>query len=182
MIVITIVLFIAFAIFLPLFFVTKNAIFETITITVGIALYHFVMRLAVGVTVNLIMQNKANYKSVWFKQKGFENKLYKFLNVRKWKKFLPTFDPKTFDANNKTIKEIVEATCQAEIVHEIIIAFSFLPIFLIPFLGGKVAIIITSILSATFDGLFVILQRYNRPKLVKVMERFKTLKNGESKN
>ena len=113
MIVITIVLFIAFAIFLPLFFVTKNAIFETITITVGIALYHFVMRLAVGVTVNLIMQNKANYKNVWFKQKGFENKLYKFLNVRKWKKFLPTFDPKTFDANNKTIKEIVEARFRA---------------------------------------------------------------------
>ena len=70
------------------------------------------------------------------------------------------------------MKEIVGATCQAEIVHEIIMILSLLPIPLIPFLGGAAAVIITSVFAMLFDSLFVILQRYNRPKLVRVMGRF----------
>ena len=179
MISITVFLFIGFAIFLPVFIVTKNDIVEIFTITIGITLYHFAMRLAVGTVVNLIMNNQANYKSVWFREKSFENKLYKRMRVRKWKKYIPTYSPETFDTSQKTVKEIVGATCQAEIVHEVIMVFSLLPIALIPFLGGAAAFIITSVLSMMIDAVFVILQRYNRPKLVKVMERFQTLKNSE---
>ena len=179
MISITVFLFIGFAIFLPVFIVTKNDIVEIFTITIGITLYHFAMRLAVGTVVNLIMNNQANYKSVWFREKSFENKLYKRMRVRKWKKYLPTYSPETFDTSQKTVKEIVGATCQAEIVHEVIMVFSLLPIALIPFLGGAAAFIITSVLSMMIDAVFVILQRYNRPKLVKVMERFQILKNSE---
>ena len=179
MISITVFLFIGFAIFLPVFIVTKNDIVEIFTITIGITLYHFAMRLAVGTVVNLIMNNQANYKSVWFREKSFENKLYKRMRVRKWKKYLPTYSPETFDTSQKTVKEIVGATCQAEIVHEVIMVFSLLPIALIPFLGGAAAFIITSVLSMMIDCVFVILQRYNRPKLVKVMERFQILKNSE---
>ena len=179
MISITVFLFIGFAIFLPVFIVTKNDIVEIFTITIGITLYHFAMRLAVGTVVNLIMNNQANYKSVWFREKSFENKLYKRMCVRKWKKYIPTYSPETFDTSHKTVKAIIGATCQAEIVHEVIMVFSLLPIALIPFLGGAVAFIITSVLSMMIDAVFVILQRYNRPKLVKVMGRFQTLKNSE---
>ena len=31
----------------------------------------------VGTVVNGIMKNKANYKNIWFREKRFENKLYK---------------------------------------------------------------------------------------------------------
>lgn len=175
MILITVFFLIGFAISLPVFLITKNALAETVTITIGITLYHFVMRLAVGTIVNFIMKNRANHKNIWFRQKSFENKLYKLICVRKWKKYLPTYSPDTFDPSQKTVKEIVGATCQAEIVHEIIMALSLLPITLIPFLGGAAAVIITSVLAMLFDSLFVILQRYNRPKLVKVMERFQKL-------
>lgn len=176
MILITVFLLIAFAILLPVFIMTKNTIVEVVTVTVGITLYHFAMRLAVGTVVNFIMKNKANYKNVWFREKCFERKLYKLMRVRKWKKYLPTYDPNTFDVNQKTVKEIVGATCQAEVVHEIIMVFSLIPIASIPFLGGAAAMIVTSVLAMLFDSLFVILQRYNRPKLVKVMERFQKLK------
>lgn len=175
MILITVVFLIGFAISLPVFLITKNALAETVTITIGITLYHFVMRLAVGTIVNFIMKNRANHKNIWFRQKSFENKLYKLICVRKWKKYLPTYSPDTFDPSQKTVKEIVGATSQAEIVHEIIMALSLLPITLIPFLGGAAAVIITSVLAMLFDSLFVILQRYNRPKLIKVMERFQKL-------
>ena len=176
MILITVFLLIAFAILLPVFIVTKNAIVEVVTVTVGITLYHFAVRLAVGTVVNFIMKNKANYKNGWFREKGFEGKFYKLLRVRKWKKYLPTYDPNTFDASQRNVKEIVGATCQAEIVHEVIMVFSLLPIASIPFLGGATAMIVTSVLAMLFDFLFVILQRYNRPKLVRVMDRFQKLK------
>ena len=172
MILITACLFVGFAISLPVLIVTKNSAIETVTITIGIALYHFVMRLAVGTIVNSIMKNKANHENVWFREKNFEKKLYKLLRVRAWKKHLPTYSPDTFDTSQRTMKEIVGATCQAEIVHEIIMILSLLPIPLIPFLGGAAAVMITSVFAMLFDSLFVILQRYNRPKLVRVMGRF----------
>ena len=168
----TIFLLVGFAISLPVFFVTENVMVEIVTITIGITLYHFAMRLTVGTVVNLIMKNKANYNNVWFSEKRFEKKLYNVLRVRKWSKYVPTYSPDTFDTSKKTVKEIVGATCQAELVHEIIMAFSLLPIAGIPFLGGAAAMIVTSVLAMLFDSLFVILQRYNRPKLIKVMERF----------
>ena len=77
------------------------------------------------------------------------------------------------------MEEIVGATCQAEIVHEIIMVLSLLPITLISVLGGAVALIATSVLAMLFDCLFVILQRYNRLRLVKIMNRFEKIKNSE---
>ena len=177
MILITAVLFVGFAISLPIFIVTKNEIAETVTITVGITLYHFAMRLLVGIIVDSIMKNKANYNNAWFREKRFERNFYRLIRVRKWKKYLPTYSPDTFDTGQKTVKEIIGATCQAEIVHEVIMACSLLPIILIPFLGGAVALIIISILAMLFDSLFVILQRYNRPKLIRVMEHFQRISN-----
>ena len=172
MIFITVFSALAFAIFLPVFMATKNIIIEVVTITVGVTLYHFAMRLAVGSAVNLIMKNQADYRNIWFRERHFEKKLYGLLCVRKWKKHLPTYNPDTFDTSKKTAKELIGATCQAEIVHEVIMALSLLPIALIPFLGGAVALIITSVVSMMIDSVFVILQRYNRPKLIRVMERF----------
>ncbi len=177
MVLITAFLLVGFAISLPVFIVTKNDIAETVTITIGVTLYHFVMRLAVGTIVNFIMKNKANHNNAWFREKRFESKLYKLIRVREWKKHLPTYSPDTFDTGRKTVKEIVGASCQAEIIHEIIMGLSMLPIILIPFLGGGAALIITSVLAMLFDSLFVILQRYNRPKLVRVMERFQKIAN-----
>ena len=170
---------VAFAIFLPIFLVTKSDVMETVTISIGVSLYHFVMRLAIGTAVNLIMKNKANHKNIWFREKRFESKFYKRIGVRKWKKYIPTYSPDIFDTSQKTVKEIIGATCQAEIVHELIMVCSLLPIILIPVLGGAVALIITSVLAMLYDSMFVILQRYNRPKLVRVMNRFHKLKNSD---
>ena len=172
MFLITLFLFVIFVISLVIFIITKNNILETITISIGITLYHFAMRLIVGFVINFIMRNKANYNNIWFREKKLEEKFYKLIKIHKWKKYLPTYSPDAFDPSKKTIKKIIGATCQAEIVHEIIMALSLLPISMIPFLGGTDAIIITSVLSMLFDSLFVILQRYNRPRLIKVMNRF----------
>lgn len=176
MIGITVFMLVGFAISLGLLNYTQNNIIEIITITIGVTLYHFIMRFAVGTIINIIMKNKANHNSIWFREKRFENKLYKLIRVKKWKKFLPTYNPETFNTSEKTVKEIVGASCQAEIVHEVIMVLSLLPIILIPYLGAPAAFIITSLLAMMIDSMFVILQRYNRPKLIRVMGRVQKLK------
>lgn len=170
------VLLMALAVLLPILLATGDGAIEIVTITVGVTLYHFAMRLAVGTVVNGIMKNRADPRSAWFRERRFEKVLYRGLCVRRWKKYLPTYDKDAFDTRTKTVRQIVGATCQAEVVHEIIMVLSLLPIAFAPILGGAAALTVTSVLAMLVDSLFVVLQRYNRPKLVRVMERFDTLK------
>lgn len=72
----------------------------------------------------------------------------------------------------KTLLEIAQAMCQAEIVHEIIIVLSFVPLALIPRFGAAAVFVITSLLAAGLDLCFVILQRFNRPRILKISRRF----------
>lgn len=161
------------ALFAAVYQFYKNAFILTMGITFGTFSYHFLMRLAVGYVVNLIFHNRMDYRLWWFRPRRFEKRLYEFLRVKKWKRHIPAYDPDTFSAEKHSLEEIAQATCQAEVVHEIIVGLSFLPIlFAIPF-GALAAFLITSILSALFDSVFVILQRYNRPRLVKIIERKK---------
>ena len=41
-------------------------------ITFGTICYHFTMRLLVGLTIDRIMQNHANYNHAWFQQRAWE--------------------------------------------------------------------------------------------------------------
>lgn len=162
-------------IFLSLFFVSfavylcvKNDIWETLSITLGITSYHFLMRLLVGKIIDKTLHNRVDYTKKWFVEKPFEKSLYKAIQVKKWKKYMPTFEHDYFDIKKHSIVEIIGAGCQAEIVHEVIMVFSFLPIILIIWFNSSAVFVITSALAALFDGLFVIMQRYNRPRLLRL--------------
>ena len=149
----------------------KSSLLFSLAITFGVTFYHFAMRLFVGYSVDRIFKNGINYNSQWFSQKKFEQRLYKKLYVHKWKGKVPTFDPEQFDIEKHTFDEIIGSMCVAEIVHEAIFVFAFLPIFLsIPF-GEFWVFLITSVLSAAFDLIFVILQRYNRPRVIRLLNR-----------
>ena len=84
---------------------------------------------------------------------------------------MPTYDPDTFSNKKHTWDEIAQAMCQAELIHETNIVLSFVPLIAsVPF-GSFDVFFITSICSAVFDLLFVIIQRYNRPRIVKMIVR-----------
>ena len=169
----TLITGLAFAVAVVLNLTLGGELALVLAITFGVTFYHFAMRLAVGGVINAVMKNRANYNAWWFCQRKGEEKLYSFLRVKKWKKFAPTYAPNSFDIKERTIEQIAMATCQAEIVHEVIVALSFLPLLLIIWYGEPLVFIITSVLSALIDTVFIILQRYNRPRLVKVIERSK---------
>ena len=140
-------------------------------ITFGTCFYHFAMRLLVGHLLNHFMNNHADYSNRWYQLRPFEVKLYQTLQVKKWKGNMPTYDPSCFDPKLHSWDEIAQAMCQAEVVHEIIIVLSFLPLLAaIPF-GTFGVFLITSVLSAGYDLCFVIIQRFNRPRIIRFIEK-----------
>ncbi|MBE5947743.1 MAG: hypothetical protein E7261_01815 [Lachnospiraceae bacterium] len=143
----------------------------SLAITFGTIAYHFVMRLLVGGIVDTIMHNRADYNKKWYQLRPFEEKLYKKLKVKNWKKKMPTYEPELFDVKKHTFDEIAQAMCQAEVVHEVIVVFSFLPLITVPVFGSFWVFLITSLLSACLDLSFVIMQRYNRPRIIKLIKK-----------
>ena len=148
-----------------------KGVWLSLAITFGTFSYHFLMRLLVGGIVNAVMKNTADCYNPWFRVSEREARLYEKLGVKRWKGRMPTYDPALFDPKKRSWSEIAQATCQAEVVHENIVLLSFLPLLAaIPF-DSFLVFLLTSLAAALFDGIFVILQRYNRPRLLRLASR-----------
>ncbi|MCR5683186.1 MAG: hypothetical protein K6G29_12125 [Clostridiales bacterium] len=140
-----------------------------LAVTFGTVSYHFVMRLAVGWTVGAVMNNRADLTKSWYRCRAWEKRFYARLRVRRWGKKLPTFQPSYFDPEKHSWSEIAQAMCQAEVVHEIIAVLSFVPVLFSIRAGELPVFLVTSVLSAGADLLFVILQRYNRSRVMRLL-------------
>ena len=149
---------------------TFSEIWLTLAITLGTTAYHFIMRWLVAFACNSIMHNRADYRKWWYRVGEVEKRFYEKLHVKKWKKYMPTYNPNLFDPKQHTWDEIAQATCQAELGHETIAVLSFVPILAGHWLGGYPAFIITSVLAAMFDMMFVIMQRYNRQRILNLIK------------
>lgn len=156
----------------------KAELLFSLSITFGVCFYHFAMRLLVGGVINGLFHNRMNYRRAWFRPRRFEKRLYTLLQIRRWKGRLPTYSPETFSTALHSWEEIAMATCQAEVVHEVIALFSFLPLLLIIPFGTPIVFVVTSVLSALFDLAFVILQRYHRPMLIRLLNRQEKRRNA----
>lgn len=143
-------------------------IYLTLAITFGTTAYHFGMRLLVGLLYNVVMNNRADYTKNWYQVGSWEKKVFQFLRVKTWKDKMPTYRPEIFSVQNHSWDEIAQAMCQAELVHETIMVLSFLPMIAVKWFGSFGVFLITSICGAVFDLMFVVIQRYNRTRIVKL--------------
>ena len=121
--------------------------------------------------MNLKYHNTIDFNHWWFKEKRFEKYFYKILMVKKGKKFMPTYDKKSFSFQEKSLKEIIGTTCQAEIVHELMLVEALIPLILIIPYGKAIIFISTTLLCIFIELVFIIIQRYNRPRFVKLYLR-----------
>ena len=138
-------------------------------------MYHLWLRLIMG-NVCKLFKKHINYNQRWFKPLKFEKRLYKMLQVKKWKGKALTYNPELFSLKDYSLEEIANTMAKVEIDHwinEIIslttilfsIAWGNLPIFLISALAAMI-----------FDGQFIIIQRYNRPRIVNILQKTKSKK------
>ncbi len=162
---------ILFLFFCVLYIKTDSGAVYSAAVTFGTVSYHFVMRLIVGMLINLIMKNRADLTKKRYQCTKWEEKLYKLLKVKKWNKHMPTFDRDFFDMSRHSPDEVAQAMCQAEAVHELIIIFSFVPVACSAWFGAFPVFLITSLLAAAFDSVFVIVQRYNRSRIIRLLKR-----------
>ena len=146
----------------------------SLAITFGTVSYHLIMRLLVGCAFQAVMQDHADLRKRWYRVGKREMAVYEALRVKRWKRKMPTYDNALFDPRLHTWAEIAQAMCQAELVHETIVPLSFLPIAAGIWFGAYPVFVVTSLLSAGFDLLFVMMQRYNRQRIMVLLGRQRT--------
>ena len=152
---------------------SRRSAILTFAITSSTVFYHLGKRLLIGAAFDRLLNNRTDFRKGWYQIASWEKALYAKLRVRQWKKRMPTYDSKLFDPSLHAWSDIAKAMCQAELIHEVNVAASFLPLLFSVWLGGFPAFMITSILAAGYDLLFVIMQRYNRPRVLRLAEREK---------
>lgn len=166
------ILFLLTAAFFAAYHVTRRDWMRPLYITLLTAFYHFAMRLAVGEAVAAVYKNREFHPdSLGFRIRSYEPKLYQLLRVKKWKSKVITADPGLFDLRKRSPEELLHSMLQAELVHRVIMVLSFLPLLLILPYGEPGVFIGTSIAACAFDAVFVIIQRYNRPRIIRLIMR-----------
>ncbi len=150
-------------------FVHHGAVLWT-GITTFTIMYHLWMRIIMGNVTKLF---KVSYKSWWFREKGFEKKLYQILRVKKWKGSALTYNPENYDLKSRTLTEIADTTAKSETDHWVNVLISASTLIFGLIWGMLWIFAVTAFAAALFDSQFIIIQRYNRPRLVKLIEREK---------
>lgn len=139
-------------------------------ITAFTIMYHFWVRIIMG-NVTKLFKKYINYKQWLFKERKFEKSIYKKIKVKEWKKNALTYNPETFSLKKNSLEEIANTMAKSEIDHWIneIISISTISFSLI--WGQFWLFFITAIFAMLFDSQFIIMQRYNRPRVIKLMEK-----------
>lgn len=141
--------------------------------------YHFIMRLAVGEVITLLYAKREfRYDAKWYRQSDFEKHLYKKIGLKKRKATAITAKPWQFDINERTYDELLHNMTQAEVVHEIIMVLSFVPILFSVRFGALTVFVITSVFACLIDMYFVMIQRFNRPRVLALKKKMDKAKNS----
>ena len=144
---------------------------KTVIISILVTLYHFIYRIIIGEATSRIDTNKAiNYNSVLLHEFGFEKPIYDLLKVKAWKDKMITAKPYKFDIYKRSLTDILKSMIIAEKVHIICFFLSYLPLFLIIPFDSPLAFIITSFLASIIDIMCVIIQRYNIPRVLNLLD------------
>lgn len=133
-----------------------------------------------------INRDKIKYLSFPFKPHKWElnGRIYEKFKISKWKDKLPDMSKiskKMFPKSIKTrltaenTKRLILETCVAEYVHSFLILISPFILFFTEGFSG----VLFMILNILGNVPFIMIQRYNRPRLIKVYDKL-ILKNNDS--
>lgn len=130
--------------------------------------YHLWLRLILG-NVSKLFTIRADM--AWFRERRFEKKLYAFLRVKKWKDKMPTYNPESFSLKSCSLAEIADTMAKSETDHWLNEGISLLSILFSLIWGQTRIFLLTALGAMIFDSLFIIMQRYNRPRILRLMRR-----------
>ena len=137
-------------------------LYLTLSITFFTVFYHFIMRITVAVFVTHFGRNKTAKPFCIGKA---EAAFYKKINMKKLKKYAPTYNPDLFSISINSYEELMRNMANARVTHEIIAVLSFVPVLFSRVFDSFTPFFVTSVVSALFDLQFVLIQRYNAARL-----------------
>lgn len=159
----------------------KNGIILWTGITAFTIMYHFWVRIIMG-NVSKLFKKYINYKQWWFKEKKIEKEFYKILRVKDWKGKALTYNPESFSLKDHSLEEIANTMSKSEVDHWINEVISLSTVLFSIIWGQFWLFLITAIAAMIFDSQFIIIQRYNRPRIVKILDKRKSEINEKVKN
>ncbi len=131
-------------------------------------LFHFGLRILFGkFTVNIAFDHNHSF----FQTKKFEKRIFHLVRIRKWKDKVLTFDPQAYDFQNRTLDQLATTMCKSEIDHWINEGISIFSVVFSLLWGHFPIFAITAFAAMLFDAQFILVQRYNRPIVVRLMKR-----------
>lgn len=155
----------------------ENGFVLWIGIVAFMVTYHLWLRIIMGNVTKLF---KIRCNSWWFRERFFEEKLYRVLRVKKWKDKALTYNPELFKVKERSLDEIAISMTKAELDHWVNVLISLTSI-LFSLLWGEVWIfIITAIFAIMFDSQFILIQRYNRPRVLRILDKQKVLSGARA--
>ena len=146
----------------------QNDVILWVGITFFTVMYHFWLRIIMG---NVSKLFTVNYNQRWFRERRFEKKLYRLLRVRKWKEKVLTYNPDHFSSKLHTYEEIANTMAKSETDHWINEIIALSTVFFALIWGQLWIFLITAVFAMLFDMQFIVVQRYNRPIVLRVAER-----------
>lgn len=130
-------------------------------------IFHLIPPFAVIISV-IAYKKRSNF---WFSQCEMEKKLYKKLNVKQWKNKFPTYDSKLYSVNSDSKEKLIKTMIQSENVHLLLFFLSFIPLKLGKYSGHWPVLILLSLIFSFIHIPFVIIQRYNLPRVAEAKFR-----------
>ena len=118
--------------------------------------------------------DKGLFRCFDFEKNGM---LYEKLNIRKWQAKVPDMSkilpfmmpPKNLSGDYiDRLPTIIQETCIAEISHIIVCVLGLYCLRIWPGIGG---IIVTLIYILLFNAPYILIQRYNRPRLIRLQKK-----------
>lgn len=149
----------------------KLGLFLTLAITFGTTAYHLIVRLLAGAVLGSPELIRPDYTRGWFRVRPWEQRVYRALGVKRWKGMMPTYSPEEFSPGRHSWEEIAGNMCRSELVHLAGALLSLVPLIAPLWFGAFWAFLVTSLGGAAFDLSFVVMQRYNRGRIVRSVSR-----------
>lgn len=158
-----------------------------LSVTLVLALFWLSVNIIVPWLVRFLVPKRFfNENALLFKERSFESTLYRKLKVVRWKDKLPDagklihFQRDTLpqDINRDYINRFITECCIAELGHLTVGILGFASLFFVFLFPDSnttelfMIFLILSIMDFIIQMLFVIIQRYNRPRLIKLRKLY----------
>ena len=159
---------VCFVLYYGSFFATPAILWTGVTAFT--IMYHLWLRIIFG-NITKLFKSKIRYDGWWFKEKRGEGAFYRLIRVKNWKGKALTYEPSAFSLKENSLEQIATNMTKAETDHWLNVGIS-LSTLLFGLMWGKLWIFaLTAFFAILFDGQFIVIQRYNRPRVVKLLNK-----------